>query len=153
MTATFRGFVDDSGVFTLDPLDAAKFKAYRQRFKGEECEFDFRKRRTKRSQRQNAAYHAMLTPWAHQEGHNIEHLKRVCLEEVFGLAEAVHPLTGEVTTTLKEPHTSTLSTVQFAELMERTCELAAGCGVILELPDEYKQRRANEARPPKGRAA
>lgn len=145
MTSTpLYGFVTAEGKLELD--HKAQFKAFIQRFRGEEVEIEVRKRRTKRSDKQNRAYHAMLTPWALSEGHYIEDLKDDCLGEVFGFREVVNVVTGEVRKVLAEPHTSTLDTVRFAHLMERTAEIAARCGFIVELPDEYKSRKAKEAR-------
>jgi hypothetical protein len=141
---TFYGFVNESGVLTLD--FPAQFKAYVKHLKGEEVEVEVRKRRSKRSLKQNASYHALLAVWALSEGHNIEDLKDDCLREVFGLREVVSPITGEVRHVLAEPHTSTLTTEQFARLMDRTVELAAECGVILELPDEFNARKQQERR-------
>jgi hypothetical protein len=143
-TPTFYGVVTDAGVFELHPLEKVKFRAYAKRFKGVECEITFRRRRTKRSDKQNRAYHRLLSEWALSEGHNIEDLKDDCLGAVFGYREVVSPITGEVRQVLAEPHTSTLDTVRFALLMERSVELAAGCGVILELPDEWKARTQAE---------
>lgn len=141
---SFPGFVKDDGLFYFDVR--AAFDAFVKRFVGEECEIEFRKRRTKRSDKQNRAFHAMITPWALDEGHNIEDLKDDLLEAVFGLRETVNLVTGEVKHVLAEPHTSTLNTQQFAHLMERAVEIAAGCGVILELPDEYNARKKQEAK-------
>jgi hypothetical protein len=142
--STFHGFVDQDGKLTLDHPKA--FKAYYQRFAGDEIEIDLRKRRTKRSDRQNRAFHACITPWSRDEGYPMEDLKRDLLIEVFGSREVTSPITGAVVLVPKEPHTSTLSTAQFAELMERTVEIAAGCGIVLELPDEYKARKQAESK-------
>ena len=142
--AAFVGFVDEHGKLTLDSPQA--FKAFYSRMKGEEVEVEIRKRRTKRSDVQNRAFHACITPWAHEEGHNIEDLKRDILAAVFGELEVVNAITGEVKKVLAEPHTSKLDTVKFSILMERTVELAAGCGVILQLPDEYLAEKRKKAR-------
>jgi len=144
MAASFLGFVTDSGDLTLD--NRAAFRAYTKRLAGEEVEVEIRKRRTKRSDRQNRAFHACITPWALEEGHNIEDLKADILREVFGELEAVNAITGEVKKVLAEPHTSKLDTQKFAHLMERTVEIAAGCGVVLQLPDEYLAERKKKAR-------
>jgi hypothetical protein len=56
------------------------------------------------------------------------------------------PLTGAVVVVPVEPHTSTLNTAQFAELMESAVQVAAETGYVLELPDEWKARKAKEAR-------
>lgn len=87
----------------------------------------------RRSMAQNDAFHAMVRPWAKEEGWDIDELKRDLLGTVFGWDGS--PL-GE-NRVPKEPHTSSLSKEDFAELMERTVEIAARQGVILQLPDEY----------------
>jgi len=92
-----------------------------------------------RSAAQNRALHKMLEPWC-KEGHDIEDLKDDLLRAVFGLREKVDAITGEVTHALAEPHTSKLSKAQFSELMQRAVQIAAECGVWLELPDEYRER-------------
>jgi hypothetical protein len=147
----FLAFVDRDGTCTLD--HPAAYRAFIRRLAGEEVEIEVRKRRTKRSDRQNRAFHACITPWALQEGHNIEDLKDDLLREIFGEREVVNALTGEVRKVLAEPHTSTLDTAKFAHLMERTVELAAGCGVILELPDEFNARKQAEAKRARKQAA
>lgn len=100
----------------------------------------------KRSDRQNRALHALLSPWADSEGHDIDDLKRDVLREVFGTREVVNAVTGEIEHVLVQPHTSKLNTEQFAFLMNRAVEIAAECGVLLELPDEYRQRIEDERR-------
>jgi dGTP triphosphohydrolase len=144
-TATFHGFCDESGTFTLDV--PAAFRAYvAKRFKGEEVTLEVYKRRTKRSDKQNRYLHAALTGWARDLGYDIEDLKDALLEQVFGRREIVNPLTGEVKHALAQPHTSTLSTAQFSELVERMVEIAAGTGYIIELPDEFKTRSHRASR-------
>lgn len=142
--STFLGFVDDTGKLSLD--HQAAFRAYAKRLAGNEVEIEIRKRRVRRSDRQNRAFHACITPWALSEGHDIEDLKDDLLREVFGLRETVNTLTGEVKHVLAEPHTSTLDTAKFAHLMERTVEIAARCGVVLELPGEFNARKQAEAK-------
>lgn len=88
----------------------------------------------RRSTAQNDAYHAMLRPWAREEGHDIDELKRDVLGTVFGWVES--PLGASRVP--REPHTSSLTSEQFSELMERTVQIAAECGVMLQLPDEYR---------------
>ena len=96
-----------------------------------------------RSAAQNKALHVMLEPWA-DEGHDIEDLKDDVLRAVFGEREVVDAITGEIKKVLVEPHTSRLSKRKFSILMERAAQIAAECGVLLELPDEYRQRIEDE---------
>lgn len=144
--STFHGYCDDTGTFTLDPIERKKFAAFVRRWKGEELSIDVYRRRTKRTDRQNKYLHAALTGWARELGYDIEDLKDALLEQVFGLKEVPNPLTGEIRTVLAEPHTSHLDTRKFTELVERMVEIAAGTGYLIELPDEFKQRKAKEAR-------
>jgi hypothetical protein len=95
---------------------------------------------------QEAGFHAMIAPWAKSEGHRIDDLKRDLLRHVFGEQEHINPITGEVTMVLREPHTSMLSRAKYSELIERTLEIAAECGVFLEAPHEYRARQARERR-------
>lgn len=140
----FLGFVKDDGRLELD--NRAAFLAYVRKFKGEEVELEIRKRRTKRSDRQNRAFHAMVTPWANEEGWAIDDLKRELMGEVFGRKEFTSPVTGEMSWTPLKFHTSKLTVQEFNLLMERAVEIAAGCGVILQLPDEYLAERKKRAR-------
>lgn len=87
----------------------------------------------RRTSAQNDGFHAMITPWAKDEGHNVDDLKADLLGTVFGWAES--PL-GHTKVPLK-PHTSHLTVEEFSELMNRSVDIAAGCGYILVLPSEY----------------
>jgi hypothetical protein len=147
----FIGVVTETGKLVLDAPKV--FKAYIARFIGDEVEVEVRKRRSKRSTEQNSAFHAMIMPWALSEGHDIEDLKDDCLGAVFGYSETVNAVTGEVKMVLAKPHTSKLTVAEFNELMERTAEIAARCGVVLELPDEYKTRKKAEQKPKRRSAA
>lgn len=95
---------------------------------------------------QEMGFHAMITPWAQQEGHRIDDLKRDLLRAIFGEQEHVNPITGEVVMVLREPHTSTLNRAKYSELIERTLDLAAECGVVLEAPSEYRRRKEQDAK-------
>jgi hypothetical protein len=138
----WRGFVDQAGKLTIGRL--AAFKAYIRRFAGEEVDVDVRKRGDKRSDRQNKALHGMLTPWSHDEGYPIDELKRDLLIAVFGSKEATSPVTGEIVLVPVKPHTSKLTVRDFVEFVDRAVEIAAGCGVMLELPHEYLERKERE---------
>lgn len=85
---------------------------------------------------QNDGFHAMISPWAKDEGHDIADLKKDLLGIIFGwdgspLGESRVP---------KKPHTSDLSVEEFHELIERTAIIAAQNGYLLELPSEYSER-------------
>lgn len=92
---------------------------------------------TRRTSAQNDGFHAMIAPWARDEGHAVDELKRDLLGAVFGWQ--VSPLgTNRVP---RQPSTSALSVEAFNELMERTVEIAADCGYQLVLPSEYKAHK------------
>lgn len=139
--AVFQGFCDDDAVFAFDC--PAAYRAFLRGNKGKELEVEIRERRKKRSLAQNNGFHAMVTPWAAEEGHRIEDLKRDLLREVFGVLEVENTVTGEIQTVLAKPHTSKLTVQEFCFFMEQTVVLAAeNAGVILKLPDEYKEVKA-----------
>ena len=136
MTGLFVGFVNAEGRLQLD--FPAQFKAFAKKFTGEEVELEIRKRKAKRSQKQNAGFHAMVTPWARDEGHQIDELKRDLLVEIFGTVEHTNPITGVVSLVPAKKHTSGLSVQEFCLLIEETMRIAAECGYILVSPEEYK---------------
>lgn len=101
---------------------------------GTEIVIELFERPVRRTPAQNDFFHAAIMPWAREEGHRIDDLKRDLLGIVFGwedspLREARVP---------KKPHTSQLTKEEFSELIERTVEIAAECGVVLQLPEEYR---------------
>jgi hypothetical protein len=141
----FIGTGDEKGHITFEfPKAVTGYIA--RKFAGKMVEVEIRPYQDKRSDRQNRGFHAMITPWARSRGWEIEHLKQFLLSRVFGLSEFVDPETGEVIKVLAEPHTSALGVGQFSELIERTMELAAYDGCILEAPDEYRRRKQIEAK-------
>lgn len=143
----FIGFVTDDGKLRWD--FPSQVRAFIATFKGCEVEVEIREKRKKRTLDQNAGFHAMVTPWARDEGHNITELKRDLMGEVFGWDDRVSPLSQNRMP--KIPHTSDLTVAQFSELIERTLDIAAGTGYVLVAPDEY--RAAKEAAAKKSKAA
>src|SRR5687767_330878 len=111
MSAVFLGFCDDTGQFAFDYPPA--YRAFMKKHAGKELEVEIRERRAKRSDAQNRAFHACITPWAAEEGHKIEDLKRDVLREVFGVREVENVITGEIQTELVKPHTSKLNVQEF----------------------------------------
>jgi len=143
--ALFVGTVDAEGAIHLD--HPTQQKAYCKRKLAGQCiDILIAPAGLLKSRLQESGYHAMLSRWAHDEGHRIDDLKRDLLRAVFGEMEHTNPITGEIQMVLREPHTSKLSRAKYSELIERTLEIAAECGVILEAPGEYKNRKAKEAR-------
>jgi len=138
--------VDDTGrVSFAHPRPAHAY--LRAKFAGQCIVAQFYEHRAKRSNRQNRAAHALISEWIAQSeslrGQTIEAVKQWLLSRVFGWHEVVDCETGEVVKVLAEPHTSKLSVAQFCEFIEAILELAAGDGIALMAPDEY--RRAKEA--------
>lgn len=143
--AVFVGFCDDAGAFAFDYPES--YKAFmRKQMAGKVVEVEIREQGRKRTDKQNKGLHAMLTPWCLEEGHYMDDLKRDLLREIFGTVERKHAITGEIELSLAKPHTSALTVSEFCHLMEQACVIAAGCGVILILPDEYKQLKAEAAK-------
>lgn len=136
----FIGVVDDDGKLHWD--FPTQVRAFIATLKGCEVEVEIREKRKKRTLDQNSGFHAMLTPWARDEGHNITELKRDLLGEVFGWSETVSPLSQNRMPLIA--HTSDLSVAQFSELIERTLDIAAGTGYVLEAPNEYTARKEHE---------
>lgn len=143
--AVFLGRCDDTGTIHLD--FPAQQRAYcRARFSGECVDVIIAPHGAVKTRSQESGFHAMIAPWAKSEGHRVDDLKRDLLRAVFGEQEHVNPISGEVVMVLREPHTSALNRAQYSELIERTLEVAAECGVMLEAPHEYRERKVREAR-------
>jgi hypothetical protein len=111
---------------------------------GEDIEIEVRRPVRKRSLKQNAGFHAMVSPWAQSEGYDIAELKRDLLGEVFGWREDVSPLSQQRMP--NKPHTSDLSVEEFSLLIERTLQIAAECNVFLLAPNEYNEQKQKRAK-------
>lgn len=141
--AVFTGVADSEGRIRLD--HPSQQRAYcKRKLAGEAVDVIIASAGVMKTRLQEAGFHAMITPWAKSEGHRIDDLKIDLLRHIFGEQEHVNPITGEVTMVLREPHTSTLSRAKYSELIERTLEIAGECGVILEAPHEYRERKERE---------
>lgn len=138
---------EDGGItFVHGPQARAYLRALFKKA-GAEIVAQFYAYRAKRTSPQNRAAHALIAEWIAQaeqlRGQTVPDVKQWLLSRVFGWHEIVDTETGEVIRVLAEPHTSKLSVGQFCEFIEAILELAAGTGVLLMAPDEY--RRAKEA--------
>lgn len=143
--AVFLGRVDSEGRVRLD--FPAQQRAYCKRKLAGQCvDVIICEQGEMKTRLQEKGFHAMLQPWAREEGHNIDRLKRDLLAEIFGHEEHVNAITGEVRLELREPHTSKLNRRKYSELIERTLDIAAEQGFILEAPSEYKARKEAEHR-------
>jgi hypothetical protein len=149
--AVFQGTVDREGKIHL--AFPAQQRAYcRAKLAGQCVDVIIAPAGAMKTRLQEQGYHAMLGPWL-KEGHRIDDLKRDLLRAIFGEMEHVNPITGEIVMVLREPHTSTLNRAQYSELIERTLEIAAECGVVLEAPNEYRRRKEQEAKKRRKEAA
>jgi hypothetical protein len=143
--AVFVGKVDDNGRIHLD-FPAQQIAYCKKKLAGQCVDVIVAPQGHAKTRAQEAGFHSMISPWARSEGHRIDDLKRDILRAVFGEQEHVNPLTGEITMVLREPHTSKLNRAQYSELIERTLELGAECGVVLIAPNEYKKLKEQEQR-------
>ena len=131
------GDCDERGkiIFDSPSVVVAYCKAH---YAGQRVDVEIRPRKAKRSDRQNRAFHAAITPWARELGYTVEELKGELLGLMWGYEEAVSKLTGEVTRRLVKPHTSRLNTAEFAQLMEFAAMKAAETGYYMPMPDEWR---------------
>lgn len=136
---TFIGLITEDGKkLLLDYPD--QFKAFYAQFAGHEVEVELRKRRTKRTLKQNAYLHAAIKPFADHCGYTVEELKLALLGECFGY----HQVNG-VTLPLKL-HTAGLTTQEFVEITELLIQKAAEEGVLILYPEEWKRERKKAAK-------
>lgn len=97
--------------------------------------------RSRRSDRQNRALHALLTPWARERGWSVDDLKDTMLGIAFGHLERVMPVTGAVEKVLAEPHSSRLDVTKFCHLVEEVLRVAAEDDYWLDSPEEYRKAK------------
>jgi len=144
-TAVFFGTVQPDG--RIKPEYGAPQRALLlRRFGAGACiEYEVREQRTKRTARQNRAFHALIAAWAQQRGWSPDHLKEAVKGLVFGHVEVVMPLTGEIRQEPARPHTSRLNVTDFCFLIDETLRLAAEDNVWLEAPDEYRRAKGQAA--------
>lgn len=138
----FHGKLTANGQVVWDHPDVVK--AYRKRLFASTDGFvtgQFYPMRSRRSDRQNRALHALLTPWARERGWSVDDLKVTMLGIAFGHVERVMPVTGEIVKALAEPHTSRLDVTKFCFLIEEVLRVAAEDDYWLESPDEYRKAK------------
>lgn len=149
-TTVFVGRCEMDGTIHLDfPQQQRAF--CKRKLAGKCIEIEIREQHTRRSDRQNRALHALLTPWARARGWQVDDLKDIMLGIAFGHIEKVMPVTGEIRQLLAKPHTSRLNVTDFCHLIEEVLRIAAEDDYWLEAPDEY--RKAKEAAAKKARKA
>ena len=143
--SVFPGTVDADGKVALD--FPTQFQNYCKRKLAGQCiDLIVAPQGHAKTRNQEKGFHAMISPWAREEGHRIDDLKRDLLGAVFGEQEHTNPITGEITMVLREPHTSKLNRAQYCELIERTLDIGAECGVVLIAPHEYRELKERELR-------
>jgi len=134
------GLVDDQGRIHLDdPVQQRKFCA--EYLNGDEIEIEIRKRRSKRSLRQNSWLHAAIEPLAEHLGYDIDDLKLDLLGITFGWKEMKSG--NKVPNKL---HTSDLNTEEFSDLMAVAQRVAAEEGVVILDPSQYKAAKRKAER-------
>lgn len=145
------GVITDKG--RISPEYPEVLHTYLLRRFGAGCcvEFEVRELHTKRSERQNRAFHALVAQWAMQKGHAPDALKQAIKAQVFGTIEV--EVNGFVAQVLAKPHSSRLTVTEFCHLIEETLRLAAEDGVWLDAPDEYRKAKEQAAKDAAKRAA
>lgn len=140
----FNGRVDATGKVTWDfPHQVAAYRRHLFTKTGDGViTASFYPLRSKRTDRQNRALHAMLTPWARERGWTVDALKAAVLGLAFGHVEQVAPITGEVVKVLAEPKTSHLDVTKFCHLIETVLETAAEDDFWIDAPEEYTRAKA-----------
>jgi len=139
MVGHFIGLVREDGS-RLDFDFPSQYRAFIQTLAGHEVEIEIRRKRTKRTVKQNAYLHAAIKPYADHLGYTVEELKLALLGECFGY----HQVAG-VTMPVKL-HTSELSTQEFVEITELLIQKAAEDGVMILYPEEFKRERRKQER-------
>lgn len=135
----FIATVDEQGRVHPDfPSKMHEFN--RAHFAGHEVEIEIRKRRSKRSLRQNSAYHASIQPLAEHLGYTVEELKLVMLGGCFGW----HKVAGAQMP--DRMHTSELNTEEFSDLMAYTMQIAAENDIVILDPSQWKAEKKKSAR-------
>lgn len=142
--AVFLGRVDADGAVHLDEPQKQRLHC-KATLAGQRVDVIIALRGELKTRLQEEGFHAMITPWANNEGHEIDDLKRDLLRAIFGEREHVNRLTGEVSMVLREPHTSKLNRAKYSQLIERTLVIGAECGHPLVAPQEYRERKQREA--------
>jgi hypothetical protein len=135
--AVFTAVTDERG--RIVPDYPAQYAALmRRRFPAGTCiEFEVREQATKRSDRQNRALWALLSPWAKERGWQVDELKDVMLGIAFGKVEQEQPITGAIVQVNAKPRSSKLTVTEFVHLVEEVLRVAAEDDYWLDSPSEY----------------
>lgn len=133
------GLVQD-GIFRPDYED--DHDAFLTTLEGEEVEAIYRKKRSKRTQRQNRWMHSFLRPLAQHLGYSLVQLKLMGLVAVFGTEKV-----GDYTVPI-EPSTADLNTQKCSELCEWFVQMAAELDppFLILYPEEFKREKKKQIR-------
>ena len=133
----FIGLVRDDGS-KLDFDYPSQYREFIQTLAGDEVEIEIRKKRAKRTLKQNAYLHAAIKPFADHCGYTVEELKLALLGECFGYHQ-VHGVTLPV-----KLHTSDLSTQEFVDITKLLIQRAAEQDVLILYPEEFKRQKRKQ---------
>ena len=136
----FPAFVDQQGRIKFDFASTAHAFT-RAHFAEDEVYVEIYKRKSKRSLKQNAAYHAAIAPLAEQLGYTVEELKLAMLGGAFGWHDE-GPLKGLPLIL----HTSDLDTEKFSDLMAYTNQIAAEHDILILDPSQWKAEKRKSQR-------
>jgi hypothetical protein len=128
------GTVRDDGS-KLDFDYPSDYRDHIKQFAGHEVEVEIRKRRSKRSDRQNRWLHSFLGAFAEHCGYTLEEMKLVGLVALWG----THDVMGY--TVPKKPRTSQLNTEEFSDLCEWFVQKAAEAEFVVLYPEEFKRTK------------
>lgn len=135
----FPAYVNEDGRIAFDfPSQAHAFN--REHFADHEVFVEVYKRRSKRSLKQNAAYHAAIAPLAEHLGYTVEELKLAMLGGCFGWKNVSGVQLPE------RLHTSELNTEEFSDLMAYTNQIAAEHGILILDPSQWKAEKRKKER-------
>ena len=131
---TFTGFVSDAGKLTLDW--PTQFRAYLKHLAGQEVEIDIRKRRSKRSTRQNNYWHGVVLPLlCEHTGYTPDEMHEALKAKFLGVEDLSTGLR-------KIGSTAKLTTLDFADLTDRVVLWSAEhLGVIIPPPEPDVRKR------------
>ncbi len=135
----FPAYIDVEGLVRFDFKKAAH-EFNRAHFADTEVFVEIYKRKSKRSLKQNSAFHASIAPLAEFLGYQVDELKLALLGGCFGWKQINGCAIPE------RLHTSELDTQQFADLMAYTMQIAAEHGILILDPSQWKAAKRKRER-------
>lgn len=136
--SAFPCSVDGAGKLTLDY--PAQFFAFAKRFAGIDAEIELRKRRTKRSKKQNDYYWSVVVPLIAEEcGYSSDQMHQALKVKFLSQEDLSRGL-------MRVGSTTKLSTAEFVEFTDRVVLWAAEyLGVIIPQPEREPAKRKKAA--------